>query len=261
MKLKKLVRDLVDNKHLSNDFNSLDYETLDEIKDLLLETDEFKDVDELIIVDKPMVTNKDGSPILIPTTKISDNTKFKKKVYLYSISLTPTIYDTSQTEDKRILDEQGMLVSPKMYNSKDFTPYHKLSMYINHSLEGQIDLEDLRKELYGKIDTLVDNIEKYRMEGDRGVMIRGLYEYVEIDGNVSENEYVKDIDIEPRHTMIFYMEKETDESDPTGKTVSIKLCHKFLPLDLEDKWAKEYGKLGPSEITGDLIDKFISENT
>ena len=62
-------------------------------KETILNCDEFKDVDELIIIESPSLANTNNEIFDSISYKISNKTKFYGKAYLYSIGLTPRLYD------------------------------------------------------------------------------------------------------------------------------------------------------------------------
>jgi len=80
----------------SNDLmqhNILIGKSLKPCEEAILNCDEFKDVDELIIIESPSLANTDDEIFDSYSYKISNKTKFLGKAYLYSIGLTPRLYD------------------------------------------------------------------------------------------------------------------------------------------------------------------------
>ena len=80
----------------SNDLmqhNVLAGKSLKLCEEIILNCDEFKDVDELIIIESPSLANTDNEILDSISYKISDKSKFLGKAYLYSIGLTPRLYD------------------------------------------------------------------------------------------------------------------------------------------------------------------------
>jgi len=90
MKLKELLDKVFENGAINNTIDGTERYTmfpehLKLYKDKLLECDEFKNVD-LVIIDKPVVTYRN---ILAEcqTIKLDNDIKFKEILYLYSLSL------------------------------------------------------------------------------------------------------------------------------------------------------------------------------
>jgi len=177
MKIKELL-DKVIEPHFRNDKMIPKYLKL--YKDQLLKCEEFKDIDDLIIIDEPDFTLGDGDldeSFNSKYIKLDSDIKLKGTVYLYGISLTPELFNPCLhlTQFK-----ENALVTPTMYDPKNLTPYQyfmiKWSPEFAQDMIGTGQEPDLRKILHDKLDELIDNQEKYRIKGERGVMIRGVFD-------------------------------------------------------------------------------------
>jgi hypothetical protein len=260
MKLKDVVTELLGNENISPDFDTIKPDSLEIVKELILETDEFKDVDELIILDKPIVGG--DNPKVVQTRKFGKNTKFKKKAFLFTLSLTPPIYDPKMSQENKKLNEYGISISPTMYSPINFKPEHRIQFMAGTDFHKSNYKELLKEELYSKVDELVGNLDKYSAKPIREVMVRGLFEYVEDgEGNVTEDSSIGNLNVESKHVLIYYMTKSTVENLDGETEVNLKLEKKLLPIELKDKWEEEYGHLNHGDINEELIDNFINENT
>ena len=183
MKTKELLDKIFENKSVETINGIGQYTMMPEhlklYKDQLLKCEEFKDVEELIIIDHPSLSlgTKYEANMHSKTAKLGDNIKIKGTVYLYSISLTPEIYEPYLNFSQF---KENALVTPIMYNYKDFTPYKyfmiKWAPESAQDIHGINHAPALRKSLHDKLDELIDDEEKYRIKGERGVMIRGVFD-------------------------------------------------------------------------------------
>lgn len=162
---------------------------LESIKDILLKTDEFKGVDELIILDKPMF-ELNGKNMVAPSRMIDDSTKFKKRAYLHAINTTPEIYNPKDLDSH--FDEFGMLISPLMYDPIDFKPYKNIKIrLVGDEANNTIDI---KKILYKKVDELTSKIGKFSVKPETRIMVRGVFEYIESDSGIHEDQSLSSID-------------------------------------------------------------------
>jgi hypothetical protein len=133
----------------------------------LQKCDEFKNT-RLIIAHMPVMPDVDDNDTVVGMLNylLHNDTEFRGKCYLYSINLTPEIFDPMRIH-KPIKD--GCVITPVMYSAKNFMPYKEIVM---NQTVGMDDLE-MRASLHKKLDMILDNPNEYQMKGDRGVMIRG----------------------------------------------------------------------------------------
>lgn len=171
MKLKDLLKEIfkdgpLPDENLGN--NYIDYvikgKMLESIKPELLKCDEFKDVN-INIINLPLDTK---------TYKLRPS-KYKGSIDLYSIMLTPEIYDPSDI-GKPVKD--GISISPCFYDEITFTPHKKITIQWNVekiqdiNAVGGNDLDDFKKDLYSKLDNLIANPKEYQIKGKRCILFR-----------------------------------------------------------------------------------------
>ena len=144
-------------------------------KDIIKKCDEFSGCDELIILESPQAV---GSKLLVPSTiSLGNDTKFIKTSYLLSVALTPTMYDP-----KKLLTpvKNGAGISPTIYNPKTFEPYKHIiltwSPEMAQDLSGANPEDTLKNNIRILLDDVLANPAEYQIKGDRGVMVRGVFE-------------------------------------------------------------------------------------
>lgn len=135
------------------------------IYDKLKTLDEFSECD-LDIIDLPFF---DG--VQTQTIKLNKNTKFKGKLSLYSIQLTPVMYDP---ENYRKPVKDGCFITPVIYDPKDFTPFKEVSIRFNVE-SNEITQEEKKKEIVGILEKILDKPEDYTSKGYRGILLRGIF--------------------------------------------------------------------------------------
>jgi len=169
MKLVELLQSVYKNANLEDYF--LGPKELTLIKDQLLQCDEFKGVDKLIIMNAPNeeFKNEDNSTFLINSFvhKFYKNTKFKGTCYLYCINLSPVFYNKPLQDVK---NNVGFI--PKIVDSKDYNLYSKIIISIpeyndTHKNELKTILSNLINDL--------DNLKDYSLPEERSIMLRGFF--------------------------------------------------------------------------------------
>ena len=195
MKLEEFVTKLCDEKAMLNQKNeesTIDYlkgidpilnsKELEEVKDELLKLDVFSECDDLEIVHIPAFVLEDGKTVLAQSFKYKEGMKIKGKCYLYSISLTPEMYDPIKAFEPV---KNGASISPTIYDPMTFEPRKHIlltwSPEMAQDLRGSNDETTLRNDIHKLLDDVLDNPEEYRTKGTRHVIIRGVFETV--DGN------------------------------------------------------------------------------
>lgn len=144
-------------------------------KDIIKKCDEFSGCDELIILESPQPF---GKKLSTPSTiSLGNDTKFIKTSYLLSVALTPTMYDP-----KKLLTpvKNGAGISPTIYNPKTFEPYKHIiltwSPEMAQDLSGANPEDTLKNNIRILLDDVLANPAEYQIKGDRGVMVRGVFE-------------------------------------------------------------------------------------
>ena len=248
MKLKKIVKDIY--AGAGNDmYLSLDSKILNQIKDMLKECDEFKDVDEFVIIDIPFFDNDKNEIIESHTLKIDENTKFKKRVYLHSISLTPEIYNP---EDVFIPVKNGACITPNFYNDS-FKPSKKICIdFCPEELQDEENTK--RQELHNLLDDVLNYPEQYRIKGDNGVLVRGIFELIERDNKETYRE-IGEINLDynnQKNFMVSYMKNVNNSGN-----INILIKHEFFPIELEEKFKSKFKE--KSVITYEDLCTFTKE--
>jgi len=166
-----------------NGFGSLPAELLKkpEIKEMLLQCDEFQDVDDLFIVDhltfgintykswKLADVDEAGSKVVSTNTYLLyEKTKFKKAVFLYSIGLTPGMYDESELFQPVKDDLLTYSAMPKDLKSQK-------AITVFFSPEDIQDNPEKIEELKTKLQKAIENPKKYEPKKKYGVMLRGMF--------------------------------------------------------------------------------------
>jgi hypothetical protein len=160
----------------------LNSKVLEEVKDELLKLDVFSECDGLEIVHFPTFKLENGKTVLAQNFKYEEGMKLKGECYLYSISLTPEMYDPIKAFEPV---KNGASISRTVYDPMTFEPRKHIlltwSPEMAQDLKGTNDETTLRNDIHKLLDDVLDNPEEYRTKGTRHVLIRGVFETV--DGN------------------------------------------------------------------------------
>jgi hypothetical protein len=192
MKLEEFVTKLYDERAVLNQKNAestIDYlkgmdpilnsKVLEEVKDELLKLDVFSECDDLEIVHIPTFVLEGGKPVSAQNFKYKEGMKIKGKCYLYSISLTPEMYDPIKAFEPV---KNGASISRTIYDPMTFEPRKHIlltwSPEMAQDLKGSNDEKTLRNDIHKLLDDVLDNPEEYRTKGTRHVLIRGVFEVV-----------------------------------------------------------------------------------
>lgn len=209
-------------------------------KDYLSELEMFKDA-EIIIIDNPFsVVDEIDKPVDLVSIKIGRDCKFKGKCFLYDVNISPKLY----SPDELFKTVNDGLITPALYNPKDFEPYKKI--ILSYKLENG-ELEEQRESLHKKLDDIIDNPNKYQPYGNEGIILRGIFEETESESGVFVNENVKNYRIlnEPKYFTVFYLQKLDGEEE---NTFSLSMKTTFISKEYEESFKTEF-----------LNDKLINE--
>lgn len=156
-----------------------DSKVLELLKDELQKCDEFQNA-RLIIAHTPLVKDVDdeSKDIAMTTYLLHDETVFSGKCYLYSISLTPEMFNPANINNEV---KDGCSITPTMYSPANFRPYKKI--VLNYEMEMLDGSQPSREILHKKLDQILDNPKGYQIKGERGIMIRGYMGYIETPTN------------------------------------------------------------------------------
>ncbi len=188
--LESTLKDILIGTSFDSVLNSVD---LEKIKDELLKTDAFSECEDLEIVHYPTFKLGEDKVLTTQTHKYGEDTKYRGKCYLYSISLTPEMYDPSKMLEPV---KNGAAISPAIYNPMTFEPTKHIlltwSPEMAQDLSVTKDETTLRNDIHKLLDDVLDNPEEYRMKGTRHIMIRGVFEIVN-DERKFEPNYLIDL--------------------------------------------------------------------
>jgi len=248
-------------------------EELEQFKDRILQTEEFADCEELIIMKHPVNQNELGEVIHPKMYKVNTEDKhtFKGKCYLLSLALTPEMYDPKKLHEPVL---EGACITPTIYDQQTFEPKKKIVLEFSpvfsqdqyiYGLGNPSMIEDaekneeliLRKQLHEKLDKILDNPENYKVKGEKGMLVRGLFEEVNNKNTNSKTDLLGLQTEKETHTTVYFFEK--DEKNSTEGQVNLKLSTIPIPIELRDKFVEE---LGPKSInvTREEVEDFLKRN-
>lgn len=248
-------------------------EDLEQFKDRILQTEEFADCEELIIMKHPVASDANGKPFhpLVHKVGSEDKYTFKGKCYLLSLALTPEMFDPLKLHEP-VLD--GACITPTIYDPKTFEPKKKIvlefspefaqdqyiyglgspSMIVDAEKNGETII---RKQLHETLDRVLDNPENYKVKGEKGILVRGFFEET-INNNSTQKVDLVGIETNTqRYTTIYFFEK--DEKNSKENEVSLKLSNIPIPIELRDKFVEEIG-VDPMKITREQVEDFLARN-
>lgn len=151
---------------------------IQQIKEQLLKCEEFENTKEIIILNHPRPKlNIDGEEKEheASTVKMHEGIKFKEKVYLYSIFLTPSIIDA---EDLMTPVKDNICISPIYCDPENFTPRQIISSFVSPEFSQDsiiFDNEDWKEIAIENFKKALDNPKEYLSKNKRSVMMRLLY--------------------------------------------------------------------------------------
>ena len=245
-------------------------EDLEQFKERILQTEEFSECEELIILKYPTV-ELDGEVKLAETRKLGENQKFKGKCYLLSLALTPEMFDP-KTIYTPVLD--GACITPTMYDPTTFEPKKKIVLEFSPEMaqdqyiyavgspsmieEAEKNVESIiGKQLHETLDKILDNPELYRVKGEKGLLVRGYFEEIHSPSGVEKTDLVGINPEKQTHMMAYFFEK--DEKNSKEGQVNLKLSSMAIPIELSDKYAEELGTKSVN-VTREEVEEFLKRN-
>jgi hypothetical protein len=265
MKLKELLTEIFGEKP-NNDhqfgFDGLTLygrDNLSQYKERILQCDEFSECTELNFMNMPMLLSNDDTPLKADSHKLVEGQKFKGVCYLLSLSLTPEVFnpDTIHTPVK-----DGACITPLVYNPETFSPFKKIVLQYNTERvqDGLIDGDyELRVEMKNLLDKVLDNPYDYQVKGERGVLVRGVFERNEIVSEVTPSRYLTGVKSFVKEDempgVAYYLEKNNINEGE----VKIKVKNVLIPPHLKQLFKDTFGEKN-LEITKEEIDKFLEDN-
>jgi len=265
MKLQELVAEI------TSSFEYLYGEDLEQYKERILQTEEFSECDELIIMKYPVTILENGKTVQNVTYKHKEGQKFKGKCYLLSLSLTPQMFDPKMMHTP-VLD--GACITPTMYDPTTFEPKKKIVLEFSPEMaqdqyiyavgspsmieEAEKNGESiLRKQLHETLDKIFDNPESYEIKGERGLLVRGYFEEIHSTSGVEKTDLVGINPEKQTHMMAYFFEK--DEKTSKEGQVNLKLSSMPIPIELKDKYDEELGSKSVN-VTREEVEKFLEDN-
>ena len=238
----------------------LNSKVLEEVKDELLKFDVFSECDDLEIVHFPTFIVGNDKVLTTQTFKYEEGMKFKGKCYLYSITLTPEMYDPIKAFEPV---KNGASISQTIYDPMTFEPRKHIlltwSPEMVQDLSGTKDETTLRNDIHKLLDDVLDNPKEYKTKGTRHIMIRGVFEIVNENRNFEPN-FLVGTTTQSEDYLAFYMAKE--ECDNCEKNeVKLALKQKLIPSTLKDKFIERFNYGGViGEMSEEEINQFLEEN-
>lgn len=194
MKLKDLLKEIYTVRLTK--FNTVDNGNLYELnkdhltmfKEMLLDCEEFRDVDDLIIPNHSVLLMGSHNAINSISLKLCDGVRFINRCYLHSITLTPPLYDPNKMNK---FVKNNAMVTPTIYDPENFTPYKEIRLKWSPELAQDVfnipeEENNLRRDLHDVLDDILDNMNDYQIRPVRGVIVKGVFEYIKPR---EENEY------------------------------------------------------------------------
>jgi hypothetical protein len=253
MKLKELLKNVFgeDVSYPNDQFRKLE---LGSLKEELLKCDEFSWCEGIEFMEYP-VQLIDGTTYTAQTMKLGELTKFVGTPYIYNISFTPEMYDPFKLLTPV---KNGAAISPTIYDPTDFTPKKQILLTWSPELPQDMSGTDqeltFRNNIHKLLDDVLDNPEEYRIKGERGIMVRGVFKTKEL--GTEKPPFFVGTELNPDHSIIFYIEKSVKD----GETITT-MKQKQIPNSLKEEFIKRFTDGGNIAIaTTEEIDEFIKEN-
>ena len=234
-------------------------DNLSQYKERILQCEEFSECTELNFMNMPMILSNDDLPLKADTYKLVEGQKFKGVCYLLSLALTPEVFnpDTLHTPVK-----DGACITPLVYNPETFSPFKKIVLQYNpeRAQDGLVDGEyELKMEMKDLLDKVLDNPYDYQVKGERGVLVRGVFERNEIVSEVTPSRYLTGVKCfvkeEEMPGLAYYLEKNIIKEGE----VELKVKNVLIPPHLKQLFKDTFGEKN-LEITKEEIDKFLEDN-
>lgn len=232
-------------------------EELEQFKERILQTEEFSECEELIIMKYPVTILENGKTVQNVIYKHQEGQKFKGKCYLLSLAPTPEMFDP-KTMHTPVLD--GACITPTMYDPTTFEPKKKIVLEFSpEALQDDVNSteEVKRKQLHETLDKIFDNPELYEIKGERALLVRGYFEEIHSPSGVEKTDLVGINPEKQTHITAYFFDK--DEKNSKEGEVSLVLRTIQIPIELRDKFVEEIGS-DPMKITRVEVEKFLEDN-
>lgn len=235
-------------------------DNLSQYKERILQCEEFSECAELNFMNMPMILSNDDTPLKADTYKLVEGQKFKGVCYLLSLALTPEVFNP-ETIHTPVKD--GACITPLVYNPETFKPLRKIVLEYNpeRAQDGIVDGDyELKMEMKDLLDKVLDNPYDYQVKGERGVIVRGVFEKNEIVKEVTPARYLTEVKSfvkeEKMPGLAYYLESIPIKE---GK-VEMKFKTKLIPPHLKKLYIETFGEKN-IQVTEEEINKFLEENS
>lgn len=265
MKLQELLNEILLDKPQVDDFFGLDGLTLyggnnlSQYKERILQCEEFSECTELNFMNTPIMLSNEDQPIKSESYKLVEGQKFKGICYLLSLALTPEVFNP---DTLHIPVKDGACITPSIYNPETFKPLRKIVLEYNpeRAQDGFVDGDyELKMEMKDLLDKVLDNPYDYQVKGERGVIVRGVFERNEVVKEVTPSRYLTGVKSfvkeEEMPGVAYYLDSETTN---VGE-VNVKVKTKVIPPHLKNLFKETLQNKG-LEITEEEINKFLEDN-
>ena len=265
MKLKELLTEIFGETPQRDDTFGFDgltlygRDNLEPYKERILQCEEFSECTELNFMNMSMILSNDDLPLKADTYKLVEGQKFKGVCYLLSLALTPEVFnpDTLHTPVK-----DGACITPTVYNPETFKPLKKIVLEYSpeRAQDGLVDGEyELKMEMKDLLDKVLDNPYDYQVKGERGVIVRGVFERNELVQELTPPRYLTGVKSfvkeEEMPGIAYYLEKNIIKE---GEVV-MNVKNVLIPPHLKQLFKDTFGEKN-LEITKEDIDKFLKDN-
>jgi hypothetical protein len=236
-------------------------DNLEQHKERILQCDEFSECTELNFMNMPIILSNDDTPLKASDYKLVEGQKFKGVCYLLSLALTPEVFDP-ETLHTPVKD--GACITPTVYKPETFKPFKKIVLEYSpeRAVDGSVTGEDdVNSELRDLLDKVLENPYDYQVKGDRGVIVRGVFERNEIVQEATPPRYLTGVKSfvkeEEMPGIAYYLVKLKNDE---GNEVAITVKSTLIPPHLKQLFKDTFGEKN-LEITKEEIDKFLEENS
>ena len=265
MKLKELLTEIfgetpnIDYQYGFDGLTLYGRDNLEPYKERILQCEEFSECTELNFMNMPMLLSNDDLPLKADSYKLVEGQKFKGVCYLLSLALTPEVFnpDTLHTPVK-----DGACITPLVYNPETFSPFKKIVLQYNpeRAQDGFLDGEyELKMEMKDLLDKVLDNPYDYQVKGERGVLVRGVFERNEIVSEVTPSRYLTGVKSFVKEEEMPGIDYYLVKNNVSEGEVEIKVKTVLIPPHLKQLFKDTFGEKN-LEITKEEIDKFLEDN-
>lgn len=256
MKLNYLLTDLFELNKEKSDFlkiDTLDYKHLLNIKQYLLDCDEFKNIKNFEILEIPDVENENGEIVQSKTFKLCDDVSFGDKCYIHSISISPEIFNPDTIHNPV---KDGVCITPTVYDPLTLKPTRKICIEFSpEEIQDDLVNNDAKKkdELIELFKKVLESPDEYRIKGERSFIIRGIFNEITINGETYK-ENVGELNLDynnQKHFMVMYFDKVLNDDG----TMSVKLEKKYLPNPMKGLFIEKFNN--KKNLSKEELDEFL----